>query len=79
MLQRHLLDLRSCLRPQSSVTADRDFDMEDILVPMGLRLNIPPQRVMSQFRGGDVAQTQRIAQVLIHVEHANGGMKNSVM
>ena len=64
---------------RSSVTADKDFDTENILVPMGLRLNIPPQRVRSQFREGDVVRTPRIARVLIHVERAIGGMKNSVM
>ena len=79
MLQRHLLYVRSCLRPRSSVTADKDFDIEDLLVPMGLRLKIPPQRVRRQFREGDVVRTQRIARVLIHVERAIGGMKNSVM
>ena len=79
MLRRHLLDMRSCLCPRSSVTADKDFDIEDILVPMGLRLNIPLQRVRRQFREGDVVRTQRIARVFIHVERANGGMKNSVM
>ena len=78
-MQRHLLDMLSCLQPRSSVTADKDFDIEDILVPMGLQLNIPPQRVRSQFREGDAVRTQRIARVLIHVERAIGGMKNSVM
>ena len=79
MLQRHLLDMRSCLRPRSSVAADKDFNIEGILVPMGLRLDIPSQRVRSQFREGDIAQPQRSAQVLIHVERAIVGMKNSVM
>ena len=79
MLQRHFLDMLSCLQPRSSVTADKDFDIEDILVPMCLRLNIPPQRVSSQFREGDVVRTQRIARVLIHVKHAIGGMNNLVM
>ena len=69
----------SCLRPRSAVTADKDFNIENILVPMGLRLNIPPQRVSSQFREGDVVRTQRVARVLIHVERAIGGMKNSLM
>ena len=55
------------------------FDIEDILVPMGLQLNIPLQHVRSQFREGDVVRTQRIARVLIPVERAIGGMKNSVM
>ena len=79
MLQRHLLDMLSCLRPRSSVTADKDFDIDDIHVPMGLQLDIPPQRVRSQFREGDVVQPQHIARVLIHLERAIGGMKNSVM
>ena len=59
--------------------ADKDFDIQDILVPIGLRLIIPSQRMRSQFREGDVVRTQRIARVLIHVERAIGGMKNSVM
>ena len=79
MLQRHLLDMLPCLRPQSSVTADKDFDIEDILVPMGLRLNIPPQRVDGQFREGDVVRIKGIARVLIYVEREIAGMKNSVI
>ena len=79
MLQRHLHDILSCLRPRSSVTADKDFNIKDILVPMGLRLNILPQRVRSQFREGDVVLTHCIVRVLIHVERAIGGIKNSVM
>ena len=55
--------------------AHKDFD---ILVHMGLRLNIHPKRVRSQFHQGDV-RTQRIARVLIHIERTIGGMKNSVM
>ena len=78
-MQRHLHDMLSCLRPRSSVTADKDFNIKDILVPMGLRLNILPQRVRSQFREGDVVLTHCIVRVLIDVERAIGGIKNSVM
>ena len=46
---------------------------------MGLRLNIPPQRVDGQFREGDVVRTKGIARVLIYVEREIDGMKNSVI
>ena len=56
--------------------ADKGFEMEDLLVPLGFRLNIPPfldkQR---QMLPSDIRATKSIAAVRIHVERAIGQFK----
>ena len=49
--------------------ADKGFDIQDLLVPSGMKLNIPPFRKKGeQFSGKDVEKTQKISKVRIHVE-----------
>ena len=51
--------------------ADRGFTIEDSLTPLGVGLNIPPiLGNRQQMDAVDVVETQRIASLQIHVEHA---------
>ena len=52
-----------------SVMADKGFDIQDLLVTRGVRLNIPPfKKGDQQMHPQDVAKTTKIAAVRIHVE-----------
>ena len=64
------LDLLKTLQPGLQVMADKGFDIEDLLVPYGLRLNVPPKKHGAQFADEDVLRTQHIARLRIHVERA---------
>ena len=56
--------------------ADKGFLIQDMLAPLGVRLNVPPlQRSNSQMAAEDVILTKRIAQLRIHVERAIGRVK----
>jgi len=49
--------------------ADKGFDIDDLLKPQGITLNIPPKRDSNrQLTRKEVEQTRRIAAVRIHVE-----------
>ena len=51
--------------------ADRGFDVEDVLQPLGVQLNIPPfMRGQDQLDEKDMVETRRIASLRIHVEWA---------
>ena len=65
------LTKKELLEPGDSVMADWDFDMEDSLARKSVLLSIPPY-CHSHFSRKDVAQTRRIAELCIHVEHAIG-------
>ena len=59
-----------------SLMADKGFDIEDLLLPLGVGLNIPPfldkqQRMLPS----DIRMTKSIAAVRIHVERAIGRLK----
>ena len=57
--QSGILDL---LQPGDSVMADRGFDIEEFLIPLGVKLNIPPfLRGKTQFDHSELVQTRRIA------------------
>jgi len=49
--------------------ADRGFTIEDLLTPLGVRLNIPPfLGDRDQMDGNEVVETQQIALLRIHIE-----------
>ena len=51
--------------------ADKGFDIEEYLIPLGVKLNIPPfLRGKVQFDHGEVVVTRRVASLRIHVERA---------
>ena len=61
------------LQQSDNVMADRGFDIQDILAPLGVMLNIPlfmDQR--PQLSPREVTETCHIAEVQIHVERAIG-------
>ena len=72
--QSGVLDL---LQSGDSVMADRGFDIQDDLTPLGVRLNIPPfLKGKSQLDKREMIETCRIASVRIHVERAMERIKN---
>ena len=69
MLRSHFLELLSTVGCGKSVMADKGFDIQDLLVPYGVKLNIPPfKRAGQQMVLEDVQKTQQIAKVRIHIE-----------
>ena len=57
--------------------ADKRFDIQDLLDPIGVKLNIPPFLHMQyQMPANDVLQTQQIVAERIHVERAINEIKN---
>ena len=59
------------------VMADRGFDIQDDLTPLGVKLNMPPfLRGKSQLDYKEMVETRRIASVRIHVERAMECIKN---
>ena len=70
------LDLLRSVPHGKSVMADRGFEIQDLLVPHGLILNIPPFKgSASHLSQPDVVKTQKIARIRIHVERAIGQVK----
>lgn len=60
-----------------SVMADKGFDIQDLLDPLGVQLNIPPfLGLQGQMSGSEVLNTQTIASERIHVERAINRIKN---
>ena len=56
--------------------ADKGFDIEDLLLPLGIRLNIPPfLDKRQQLLPSDIRMTKSIAALRIHVERAIGRLK----
>jgi len=69
-----ILDL---LEEGDSVMADRGFEIEEDLVLIGVRLNIPPfLRGKKQLSENDLVSTRRIASLRIHVERVMERIKN---
>ena len=74
------LDLASNIAPKFDhgdwVMADKGFDIQDLLIPFGVRLNIPPFNTKAhQMLPQNVISTQSTAAVRIHVERAIGRIK----
>ena len=69
-----LLDM---LESGDSVMADRGFDIQDDLTPLGVKVNIPPfMRGKTQLEESERIETKRIASLWIHVERAMERIKN---
>lgn len=65
------------LEPGDSVMADRGFDIEEDLMLVGARLNMPPfLRGKTQLSENELIITRRIASLRIHVERAMERIKN---
>lgn len=63
--------LLSLLQKGDEIMADRGFTIEDLLLPLGVKLNIPPfLGERSQMEAGEVVETQQIASLRIHIERA---------
>ena len=72
--QSGILDI---LEVGDSVMADKGFNIEEDLIPIGVRLNIPPfLRGKSQFSAKELIETRRVASLRIHVERAMERIKN---
>lgn len=69
-----ILDL---LEEGDSVMADRGFEIEEDLLLIGVKLNIPPfLRGKKQLSNNELVATRRIASLRIHVERAMERIKN---
>ena len=56
--------------------ADKGFLIQDLLAPLGVRLNVPPLlQSKQQMPVEDVVKTKKIAQLRVHVERAIGRVK----
>ena len=65
------------LEKGDSIMADRGFDIEVDLIPLGVKLNIPPfLKGKTQLSEKEMVETRRIASVRIHVERAMELIKN---
>lgn len=57
--------------------ADKGFDIAEYLIPLGVRLNIPPfLRAKQQFSHKELVENRRIASLRIQVERAMKRIKN---
>ena len=57
--------------------ADRGFDIEADLIPLDVKLNIPPfLKGKTQLSEKEMVETRRIASVRMHVEKAMEQIKN---
>ena len=57
--------------------ADKGFDIQDLLDPISVKLNMPPfLHMQDQMPAQDVLETQQIAAERIHVERAIKKSKN---
>ena len=65
------------LEKGDSVMADRGFDIEADLIPLGVKLNIPPfLKGKSQLSEKEMVDTRHITSLRIHVERAMERIKN---
>lgn len=65
------------LEPGDEIMADKGFLIQDLLIPRGIRLNIPPfLQSNSQMPASDVFLTKKIARLRVHVERAIGRVKD---
>ena len=68
------------MEPGDSVMADREFDIKEDLMLLGVKLNIPPfLRGKKQFSENELVVTRRIASLCIHVECAMEQIKKHLL
>jgi len=61
--------LLELLEKGDSVMADRGFNIQDDLTPLGIKVNIPPfLKVKTQLEPEELVETHRIASLRIHIE-----------
>ncbi|XP_065919410.1 uncharacterized protein [Dysidea avara] len=71
-----LSGLLQMLEPGDELMADKGFLIQDLLAPLGVRLNVPPLVCSKQqMPMKDVVVTKKIAQLRVHVERAIGRVK----
>ena len=64
------------LEAGDELIADKGFLIQDLLTPIGVRLNVPPLlNSKRQMPADDVLLTKKIAQLRVHVERAIGRIK----
>lgn len=64
------------LEAGDEVMADKGFTIQDLLIPYGIRLNMPPfLQLNNQMPASDVFLTKKIARLRVHVERAIGRVK----
>ena len=64
------------LEPGDEIMANKGFQIQDILAPLGIRLNVPPfLNSNTQMSAHDVILTKKIAYLRIHVERSIGRIK----
>ena len=69
--------LKMSYQDGDSMMADKGFNIQDLLDPINVKLNIPPfLHMQDQMSADDVLQTQQIAAERIHVERAINKIKN---
>ena len=69
--------LLELLEKGDSVMADRGFNIQDDLTPLGVKVNIPPfLKGKAQLEPEELVETRRIASLRIHVERAMERIKN---
>ena len=69
-----ILDKLEC---GDEIMADKGFQIQDLLAPLGVRLNVPPfLNSKVQMPAADVVLTRKIAHLRIHVERAIGRVKD---
>lgn len=74
---KQLTGLLQLLERGDSIMADRGFDIQDDLTPLGVKVNIPPfMKGKPQLDANEMIETRRIASLRIHVERAMERIKN---
>lgn len=64
------------LEPGDEIMANKGFQIQDLLTPLGVQLNVPPFLAGNvQMPASDVIITKKIAHLHVHVERAIGRVK----
>ena len=65
------------LESGDEIMADKGFTIQDLLIPYGVHLNVPPfLQSKTQMAVSDVFTTKKIARLRVHVERAIGRVKD---